>query len=81
VLEALVQSRRNTKAAKRRLRKLLKKPGRGPRVMVTDKLRSDGAAKKEILSGVEHRQRHRQLDRRLTAGGGMMALAQPWSEN
>jgi len=48
VLEALIQSRRNTKAAKRLLRKLLKKQRRAPRVMVTDKLRSYGAAKKGV---------------------------------
>ena len=28
-----------------------------PRVIITDKLKSDGAAKQEILPGVEHRQR------------------------
>src|SRR5215208_5188433 len=38
VLDILVQSRRNTKAAKRLLRKLLKKLGIAPRVMITDKL-------------------------------------------
>ena len=27
-----------------------------PRVIVTDKLKSDGAAKQEMLPGVEHRQ-------------------------
>src|SRR4051795_10698484 len=63
VLEALVQSRRDKKAAKRLLRKLLKKQGRAPRVMVTDKLRSYGAAKKEIMPGVEHRQ-HKGLNNR-----------------
>src|SRR3954470_7476197 len=62
VLEALVQSRRDKKAAKRLLRKLLKKQGRAPRVMVTDKLRSYGAAKK-IMPGVEHRQ-HKGLNNR-----------------
>jgi putative transposase len=61
--EALVQSRRNTKAAKRLLRKLLKKQCRAPRVMITDKLRSYGAAKKEIMPGVEHRQ-HKGLNNR-----------------
>jgi len=65
VLEALVQSRRDKKAAKRLLRKLLKKQGRAPRVMVTDKLRSYGAAKKEIMPGVEHRQ-HKGLNNQLT---------------
>ncbi|TRD15782.1 IS6 family transposase [Palleronia caenipelagi] len=54
VLDVVVQSRRDKKAAKRLLRKLLKKHGL-PRVMVTDKLRSYPAAKKEIAPGVEHR--------------------------
>src|ERR687890_460268 len=56
VLDILVQSRRNAKAAKRLLRKLLKKQGVTPRVMITDKLASYGAAKREIMPGVEHRQ-------------------------
>ena len=55
VLEVLVQSRRDAKAAKRLMRKLLKGQGRSPRVMITDKLRSYGAAKQEIMPGVEHR--------------------------
>ena len=61
VLDILVQSRRNSKAAKRLLRKLLKKQGITPRVMITDKRASDGAAKREIMPGVEHRQ-HRGLN-------------------
>src|SRR5271166_1667678 len=44
VLDVLVQSRRDKKAAKRLLRKLLKKQGRAPRVLITDKLRSYAAA-------------------------------------
>jgi putative transposase len=63
VLEALVQSRRDKKAAKRLLRKLLKKQSRAPHVMVTDKLKSYAAAKKEIMPGVEHRQ-HKGLNNR-----------------
>ena len=63
VLDVLVQSRRDKRAAKRLLRKLLKKQGRAPRVMVTDKLRSYGAAKREIMPGVEHRQ-HKGLNNR-----------------
>jgi putative transposase len=63
VLDILVQSRRNAKAAKRLLRKLLKKQGMVPRVMITDKLASYGAAKREIMPGVEHRQ-HRGLNNR-----------------
>ena len=56
VLDVLVQSRRDTKAAKRLLRKLLKKQARAPRVLITDKLKSYAAAKREIMLGVEHRQ-------------------------
>jgi len=63
VLDILVQSRRNAKAAQRLLRKLLKKQGRTPRVMITDKLASYGAAKREIMPSVEHRQ-HRGLNNR-----------------
>jgi putative transposase len=63
VLDVLVQSRRDAKAAKRLLRKLLKKQGIAPRVMITDKLASYGAAKREIMPGVEHRQ-HRGLNNR-----------------
>src|SRR5215208_2212536 len=55
VLDVLVQSRRNTKAAKRFFRKLLKGLCYVPRVIVTDKLGSYAAAKREILPGVEHR--------------------------
>jgi len=54
VLDVLVQSRRNAKAAKRLLRKLLKRQGRAPRVMITDKLASYPAAKKDLMPGVEH---------------------------
>jgi len=63
VLDALVQSRRDRKAAKRLLRKLLKKQGQAPRVLITDKLRSYAAAKREIMPGVEHRQ-HKGLNNR-----------------
>ena len=40
VLDVLVQSRRDKQAAKRLLRKLLKRQGRPPRVLITDKLAS-----------------------------------------
>ena len=56
VLDILVQSRRNTKAAKRFFRKLLKGLRYAPRVVVTDKLKSYAAAKKELKLGGEHRQ-------------------------
>jgi putative transposase len=63
VLDVLVQSRRDKQAAKRLLRKLLKKQMRLPRVMITDKLTSYGAAKRAIMPGVEHRQ-HKGLNNR-----------------
>lgn len=63
VPEVLVQNRRKAGAAKRLMGKLLKGLGRAPRVMITDKLRSYGAAKKEIMPGVEHRS-HKDLNNR-----------------
>ena len=63
VLDVLVQSRRDKRAAKRLLRKLLKRQGRPPRVLITDKLASYPAAKQELLPGVEHR-RHQGLNNR-----------------
>lgn len=63
VLDVLVQSRRDKRAARRLLRKLLKRQGRAPRVMITDKLASYGAAKREVMPGVEHR-RHKGLNNR-----------------
>jgi putative transposase len=46
VLDIRVQTCRNAKAAERLLRKLLKKQGKAPRVMITDKLASCAAAKR-----------------------------------
>ena len=46
VLDILVQSRRNAKAAERLLRELLKKQSKAPRVMITDQLASYAAAKR-----------------------------------
>ena len=52
VLEVLVQSRRNKKAALKLIRKLLKKQGFLPSTIITDKLPSYGAALRELgLSG------------------------------
>ncbi len=57
VLDVLVQKHRDTKAAKRFMRKLLSAQDYSPRVMVTDKLRSYGSAKREIgLSVCDHRE-------------------------
>src|SRR6202049_4176473 len=63
VLDVLVQRRRDKQAAKRLLRQLLKKQMGPPRVMITDTLASYGAAKSEIMPGIEHRQ-HKGLNNR-----------------
>ncbi|HEY8598824.1 MAG TPA: DDE-type integrase/transposase/recombinase [Thermomicrobiales bacterium] len=63
ILDILVQRRRNKAAAKKFSRRLLKGLQYVPRVLITDKLASYGAAKREVLPGVEHRQ-HRRLNNR-----------------
>jgi len=55
VLDILVTSRRDARAAMRFFRKLLKGLEYVPRVLVTDKLRSYGAARRRVLRSVEHR--------------------------
>ena len=54
VLDILVQSRKDKSAAKRFFRKLLKGQERTPIEMITDKLRSYAAAKKEMMPCVVH---------------------------
>ena len=56
VLYILVTPRRDTKAATRFFRKLFKGLESVPRVVVTDKLRSYGAARRRVMRSVEHRQ-------------------------
>lgn len=56
VLDILVQKRRDGWAAKRFFKRLLKGLQYVPRVLITDKLRSYGVAKHELLPDVEHRQ-------------------------
>lgn len=60
VLDILVQSRRDTAAAKLYMRKLFKRWGL-PRVLVTDKLGSYAAAKAKLAPGIEHR-RHKGIN-------------------
>jgi transposase-like protein len=55
VLDEIVQARRNSKAAKRLLIRLMKKQGCLPKRTVTDKLASYGAARRQIMPTVEHR--------------------------
>jgi putative transposase len=63
VLDILVQSRRNKAAAKTFFRKLLKGCMYVLRVLITDKLGSYEAAKKEVMPSVEHR-KHKRLNNR-----------------
>ncbi|SOC45175.1 putative transposase [Rhizobium subbaraonis] len=63
VLDEIIQSRRDTKAAKRLLIRLPKKAGMPPKRIVTDKLRSYGAAKRDVVPAVEHRS-HKGLNNR-----------------
>src|SRR6202521_4923564 len=63
VLDILVQSRRNKRAAKKFFRKLLKGLQYVPRVIVTDKPRSYAAAKAEVMPSVEHQQQGRPNNR------------------
>jgi putative transposase len=63
VLDILVQRRRDKQAAKKFFRKLLKGLTYVPRVIITDRLKSYGAALRELLPSVEHRQ-HRYLNNR-----------------
>ena len=54
VIDILVQSRRDRRAAKRFFHKLLKGQGGEPRRLVTDKLRSYGAAHRTVMPSVLH---------------------------
>jgi transposase-like protein len=56
ILDMLVQSRRDKGAALRLMRKLLKKHGFAPKVLVMDKLRSYGAARRELGLSARHEQ-------------------------
>lgn len=49
VLDILVQNRRDEPAARRFFRKLMKKTGTVPRVIVTEQLRSYGAAHRQVM--------------------------------
>lgn len=58
-----MQSRRDRHAARRLVRKLMKKHGRVPHVLVTDKLRSYAAANRDLGLDLDHRQ-HKGLNNR-----------------
>ena len=63
VLEFLIQSKRNKAAALKLMRKLLKKHGFAPRVIVTDKLRSYASAFRELGLSAQHEQGLRKNNR------------------
>jgi transposase-like protein len=63
VLNILAQRCGNKAATKELFHKLLKGCQHVPRVIVTDKLKSYGVAKREGLPSVEHRQRERWMQR------------------
>jgi len=63
VLDILVQTSRDKKAAKKFFRQLLKGLRYVPRLIVTDKLRSYSASKAELLPSVEHCQQKYQNNR------------------
>lgn len=54
VLDEILQARRNKRAAKRLLVRLMKRTGLVPKRIVTDKLRSYSAAKREVAPGLDH---------------------------
>ena len=74
VLDILVQSRRNRRAATRFFRKLLKRQGREPRRLITDKLRSYSAVVEEIRRGSGRRGEERIEDHGLAVQSKMPAF-------
>ncbi len=54
VLDEILQPKRDKRAAKRLLHRLIKRLGFVPKRIIMDKLRSYGAAKREIAPGLEH---------------------------
>jgi putative transposase len=63
VLDEILQVRRDARAAKRLLTRLLRKQGCRPKRIITDTLRSYGAAKRTVMPDVEHRS-HKGLNNR-----------------
>ena len=63
VLDMLVQRRRDTRSALRLMRKLLKKQGFVPKILITDKLRSYAAAFRRLRLTCRHEQGLRQNNR------------------
>jgi len=63
VLDVLVQSRRDTRAAVRLMRKLIRKHGFAPETITTDGLGSYGAAQRQLGLTARHERRQRRNNR------------------
>src|SRR5438270_10712020 len=63
ILDVLVQRRRDTRSALRLMRKLLRKQGFAPKLLVTDKLRSYGSAFRRLRLSCPHEQELRSNNR------------------
>jgi transposase-like protein len=63
ILDVVVQPKRDKAAALELMRKLLKKQGFAPRLLVTDKLPSYGAARRELGLSARHEQGLRKNNR------------------
>jgi putative transposase len=63
ILDMLVQRRRDTRAALRLMRKLLRKQGFAPKLLVTDKLRSYALAFRRLRLSCPHEQGLRENNR------------------
>ncbi len=70
VIDILVQSRRDHRAAARFFRKLLKGQGREPRRLITDKLHSYSAAHRTVMPSVVHSTQQYENNRAEAAGVG-----------
>ena len=63
ILDILVQPRRDRRAALRLMRKLLRKQGHGPKVLVTDRLASYSCARRQLGMRARHEQGLRKNNR------------------
>ncbi len=63
VIDILIQKRADKQAAQRFFRKMVKEQGQSPRRMITDKLKSYGAARREVMPSVAHCQKRRANNR------------------
>jgi transposase-like protein len=80
VLDILVRRRQEKAAAKKFFRKLLKGLTSAPRVIVAYQLGSYGAARRELLPGVEHRQ-HRYLNNRAENSHQPVSASGAWVDS